>query len=78
MLRDFLLAAGVKPADLVEAVGESRQFVRRVARFAGLAVRASGAIGLKARKGSKLQALAVKGVVVARNVQSGAEKLGGK
>ena len=77
MLRDFLIASGVKPSDLTEAVAESRAFVRGVARWARLGARASAQVAAQAKKGTTTQRVAFYGGAALLNVAEGAEKLGG-
>ncbi len=77
MLRDFLIAAGVRPSDLKEAVDESRAFVRGVARWARLGAQASGHVAAKAKSGTKTQRVAFYGGAALLNVAEGAEKLVG-
>ncbi len=52
MLRDFLLAAGVKPSDIAEAVRDSRSLVRSVERWSGLATKAAAHLAEKAKPNS--------------------------
>jgi hypothetical protein len=79
MLRDFLIAAGVKPSDITEAVGESRAFVRGVARWARLGAQASCHVAAKAHPGTRTQRVAFNGAAALHHVADGAEKLiGGK
>ena len=79
MLRDFLLAAGLKPSDLSEAVEESRAFVQGVARWARLGAQASAHVAAKAPNGSKTQKACFYGGAALRNIAEGAERMtGGK
>jgi hypothetical protein len=55
ILKDFLVASGVKPDDLSEAVRESRAAVRSVAKWSGLLSRGAIHLGGKARAGSLTQ-----------------------
>jgi hypothetical protein len=79
ILRDFLIASGVKPSDITEAVDESRAFVRGVARWARLGAQASAHVAAKAKAGTKTHRAAFYGGAALLNVAEGAEKLvGGK
>jgi hypothetical protein len=73
ILKDFLLASGVKPSDLSEAVRESRAAVRSVAKWSGLLSRGAIHLGGKAKPGS----LAHKGTLLAGVVLSQVEEKAG-
>jgi hypothetical protein len=60
-LRDALIAAGVLPTDIDQALRDSRRVVGRAAAGARLLSKAAEQIGSKAPAGSKRQAVAVLG-----------------
>lgn len=73
MLKDFLVASGVKPSDLSEAVKESRAAVRSVEKWSGLLSRGAIHLGGKAKAGSLTQ----KGSLLAGGVLSQVEQKAG-
>jgi hypothetical protein len=77
-LRDFLIASGVDPKDITEAVRESRGFVAGIERWAHLGVKASSHVAAKAKPGSIVQKGALLGVGVSSVVASKASVLLGR
>jgi len=78
MLKDFLLAAGVKPSDIAEAVRESRGLVRSVERWSGVATKAAAHAAEKAKPDSWAQKGAQIATVAAFTVNEKAGVLLGK
>jgi hypothetical protein len=67
MLKEFLIASGVKPSDLAEAVRESRRVVRGIERWADVVRQGAHNVGEhtdspKIKKGALIVAIAAETV----------------
>ena len=78
MLKDFLIAAGVSPADIADAVRESRGLVRSVEKWAGFATKAAAHVAEKAKPDSLLQKGAQIATVASYTVNEKAGELLGR
>ena len=78
MLRDFLLAAGVKPSDIAEAVRESRGLVRSVEKWSGVATKAAAMVAENSKPESWRQKTAQIATVAAFTVNEKAGTLLGR
>jgi hypothetical protein len=78
MLRDFLIASGVAPKDISDAVKQSRGVVRGISRWSSLVAQGASHVGEKAKTGSRTQKGAFIVVMVASTIASKTDELLGR
>ena len=71
--RDLLLASGVSPRDIADAVRQSRQATERVGAGAKLLARMLAHAGAKAKPGTRRQIAALGGAKLFQKISHGAD-----